>query len=133
MCRRKRKNLNRIEAIWLSISQAVSSITTSGRAAKTSVDLMQYFGLKGAAHRNKEGVAVRCTFISELGLNAKDVLAALPLVVVLKINQFLDHQLASSLITLNFDRTPFSTNAENGVQPKTYFAATKLTSRSNSS
>jgi len=42
-------------------------MSTSGSAAKTSVDLMQYFGLQGAAHRNPFFVVVRCTFIPELG------------------------------------------------------------------
>jgi hypothetical protein len=41
-------------------------MTTSGRAAKTSVDLMHYPGLKGAEHRNLYFVAVLCTFNPKL-------------------------------------------------------------------
>jgi len=59
------------------------SIPTSGSAAKTSVDVMRYFGLKGAAHRNPYFVAVRCTFISKSGTECYRRLAALPLVVVI--------------------------------------------------
>ena len=94
---------------------------------------MQYYELKVQRTATKKELRCAAPLSQNLVLNATDVLAALPLVVVLKINQLLDHQLASSLITLNFDRTPFSTKAENGVQPKIYFAATRVTSRSNSS
>ena len=44
----------------------VLSITPSGRAAKTSVVLMHYPGLKVQRTATRR-VPVRCTFISELG------------------------------------------------------------------
>ncbi len=77
-------------------------MTTSGRAAKTSVDLMQCIGLK--VQRTATPTLLRCAapLSQNLVLHATDVLAALPLVVLFKIIQLLDNQIASSQINVLF-------------------------------
>jgi hypothetical protein len=73
-------------------------MTTSGRAAKTSVDLMQYPGLKVQRTATKKGLRCAAPLSQNLVLRATDVLAALPLVVLFKIIHLIDNQLASSLL-----------------------------------